>query len=140
MSRRLSLSLATVGAIAVAAALVTTGLTFASSASTPSVAYAQVNPNGGAPTLVARRTYGFIKITVGPFGPGDYCLTPAPGVSVSRAAVASEEAYLSDDIGIVSVRYPTAGPMCPSGNLEVKTFALDGSGPIDTIGFTVLNP
>jgi hypothetical protein len=86
-------------------------------------AYALVNPNGGSPQLVAGHTSGFIGVSVGPFGQGDYCLTPAPGVNVTTpAAVASEEAFYSDVAGFVTVRYPTSGPSCPAHQLEVKTF------------------
>jgi hypothetical protein len=104
-------------------------------------AYALVNPNGGSPLLVAEHTSGFSSVNVGPFGPGDYCLTPDPGVNVvSTAAVASEEAFYSDAIGVPTVRYPTSGPSCGSNQLEVKTFAADGSGLSDQIAFTVNVP
>ena len=103
-------------------------------------AYALVNPNGGAPVLVADHTSGFSDVSVGPFGPGDYCLTPSPGVNVdSTAVVASEEAFYSDAFGIVTVRYPTSGPTCGVGQLEVKTFAI-GDGLSDQIAFTVNVP
>jgi hypothetical protein len=102
-------------------------------------AYALVNPNGGSPLLVGGHTSGFTAVGVGPFGPGDYCLTPAPGVNVDdTAAVASVEAFYSDTFGIATVRYPTSGPSCPHGQLEVKTFTGDGSVALsDEIGFTV---
>jgi hypothetical protein len=104
-------------------------------------AFALVDPNGGSPRLVADHTSGFAAVDVGPFGAGDYCLTPAPGVNVtSTAAVASEEAFYSDVLGVVTVRYPTAGPTCPSGQLEIKTFALDPVELTDQIGFTVAVP
>jgi hypothetical protein len=103
-------------------------------------AFALVNPNGGSPLLVADHTSGFTSVSVGPFGPGDYCLTPSPGVNVDgTAAVASEEAFYSDVFGVVTPRYPTAGPTCGPGQLEVKTFAL-GDGLSDQIGFTVNVP
>jgi hypothetical protein len=56
-------------------------------------------------------------VSVGPFGPGDYCLTPAPGVDVTHtAAVASEEAFYSTAFGLATVRYPTADrPAAPAG-------------------------
>lgn len=86
-------------------------------------AFALVDPNGGSPRLVGAHTRGFVGVTVGPFGPGDYCLTPAPGVDVVRtAAVASEEAFYSSVLGVPTVRYPTAGPACGANQLEVKTF------------------
>src|SRR5262249_50052292 len=45
-------------------------------------AYALVDPNDGSPRLVAPHTRGFLAVSVGPFGPGDYCLTAAPGIDV----------------------------------------------------------
>jgi len=105
-------------------------------------AYALVNPNNGSPLLVGDHTSGFTSVKVGPFGPGDYCLTPAPGVNIDdTAAVASVEAFYSYAFGIATVRYPTSGPACPSGQLEVKTFTDDGSIALsDQIGFTVAVP
>jgi hypothetical protein len=86
-------------------------------------AYALVDPNGGSPRLVPGHTSGFIGVSVGPFGQGDYCLTPATGVNVTGpAAVASEEAFYSNVAGFVTVRYPTSGPTCGAKQLEVKTF------------------
>jgi hypothetical protein len=75
---------------------------------------------------------GFEAVSVGPFGPGDYCLTPSAGVDVgTAAAVASQEAFYSDAFGDVTVRYPTQRPTCGANELEVKTFAADGSGLSD---------
>jgi hypothetical protein len=106
-----------------------------------SVAYALVDPNGGAPRLVTSQSQGFSGVTVGPFGQGDYCLSPNPGVDVTgTAAVAGEEAFLSNAIGVAAVRYPMAGPTCPAGQLEVKTFAADGSGLSGQIAFAVNVP
>ena len=103
-------------------------------------AYALVDPNGGSPRLVSGHTSGFVGVSVGPFGQGDYCLTPAPGVNVTRpAAVASEEAFYSAAAGFVTVRYPTSGPSCDAGQLEVKTF--DQSVALSNqIAFTVNVP
>jgi hypothetical protein len=104
-------------------------------------AYALVNPNGGSPLLVDAHTSGFEAVSVGPFGPGDYCLTPSAGVNVDgTAAVASQEAFYSDAFGFVTVRYPTRGPACSPGQLEVKTFAADASGLSDQVAFTVNVP
>ena len=104
-------------------------------------AYALVNPNGGAPVLVGAHTSGFDAVAVGPFGPGDYCLTPSQGVNVeSTAAVASVEAFYSNVFGIATVRYPTAGPSCPDDQLEVKTFTDNPVQLSDEIGFTVNLP
>ena len=104
-------------------------------------AYALVDPNGGSPRLVEAHSWGFTDVSVGPFGAGDYCLTPAPGVDVAgTAAVASEEAFYSDALGFVTVRYPAAGPTCGTNRLEVKTFADDGSGLSNQIAFTVNVP
>jgi hypothetical protein len=91
--------------------------------------------------LVADRKAGFSSVNVGPFGPGDYCLTPTPGVNVDgTAAVASGEAFYSNAFGVVTARYPTRGPSCGPDELEVKTFAADGSGLSDQIAFTVNIP
>jgi hypothetical protein len=100
-------------------------------------AFALVDPNGGSPRLVEAQTQGFVAVNVGPFGPGDYCLTPAPRVDVvTRAAVASEEAFYSNVLGVPTVRYPTSGPSCEPNQLEVKTF--DESVHLsDQIAFTV---
>jgi hypothetical protein len=103
-------------------------------------AYALVDPNGGSLRLVPAYTQGFVSVTQGPFGPGDYCLTPAPGVDVTHtAAVASEEAFYSNTVGFATVRYPTSGPTCAAGDLEVKTF--DQSVQLSSqIAFTVNVP
>jgi hypothetical protein len=99
------------------------GLTATQVAAGGAPAFALVDPNAGSPRLVAAHTRGFIAVTGGPFGPGDYCLTPAPGVDVvNTAAVASEEAFYTNAAGFVTVRYPTAGPTCAANQLEVKTF------------------
>ena len=104
-------------------------------------AYALINPNNGSPVLIAAHTSGITAVSVGPFGPGDYCLTPAPGVNVdTTAAVASVEAFYTNDFGIATVRYPTAGPSCPAGQLEVKTFSDNPVQLSDQIGFTVNVP
>lgn len=103
-------------------------------------AYALVDPNGGSPRLVSDHTSGFVAVSVGPAGQGDYCLTPAPGVNVtSTAAVATEEAFYSGGAGIVTVRYPTSGPSCGAGQLEVKTFD-QSAALINNIAFTVNVP
>jgi hypothetical protein len=105
-------------------------------------AYALVDPNGGSPQLIAAHTHGFTAVSVGPFGQGDYCLTPSPGVDVADpAAVASVEAFYSAAFGIATVRYPTTGPSCPAGQLEVKTFVdTPATALSDQIAFTVLVP
>jgi hypothetical protein len=104
-------------------------------------AYALVDPNGGAPRLVSAQTSGFIGVSVGPLGQGDYCLTAATGVNVtSTAAVASEEASLSSAVGFVAVRYPTTGETCGANGLEVKTFNQSGTGMTNQIAFTVIVP
>jgi hypothetical protein len=104
-------------------------------------AYALVDPNGGSPRLVASHTNGFVAVSVGPAGPGDYCLTPAAGVNVtSTAAVASEEAFYSNAVGIVTVRYPTPAAACGAGQLEVKTFDQNDTGLNNQIAFTVNVP
>jgi hypothetical protein len=104
-------------------------------------AFALVDPNGGSPRLITAHTNGFVAVGVGPFGPGDYCLTPAPGVDVAdTAAVASVEAFYSYVFGIATVRYPTAGPSCAADQLEVKTFTDNPTALSNEIGFTVLVP
>ena len=104
-------------------------------------AYALVNPNDGSPVLVADHTSGFTDVSVGPFGAGDYCLMPAPGVNVDgTAASASMEAFYSDAIGIASVRYPTAGPTCGPGLLEVKTWDAATLSLSGQVAFTVTVP
>jgi hypothetical protein len=73
--------------------------------------------------LIQDHTRGFVSVDVGAIGQGDYCLTPAPGVDVvDTAAVASEEAFYSNAIGFVLVRYPARGQNCAPDQLEVKTF------------------
>jgi hypothetical protein len=104
-------------------------------------AFALVNPNGGSPVFVDAHTSGFAAVAVGPLGQGDYCLTPSSGVNVdTTAAVATQEAFYSDAFGVVTVRYPTRGPTCGSGRLEVKTFAQDGGGLSNQVAFTVNVP
>jgi hypothetical protein len=120
-----------------------TGAVFAfarSSGASGATAFALVDPNGGSPRLVAAHTSGFVSVSVGPFGQGDYCLTPAPGIDVVHtAAVADEEIFYSNAFGVAGVRYPTSGPRCDANQLEVKTF--DSSAALtNQIGFTVLVP
>jgi hypothetical protein len=110
-------------AISIIAAAALPGATVASASGSQGdqggPAYALVDPNGGSPRLIASHTSGFIGVRVGPFGQGDYCLTPASGVNVSTtAAVASEEAFYSDDAGFPTVRYPTSGR--PAGRTSSK--------------------
>jgi hypothetical protein len=126
-------------ALGALAALVGGAATFADSPGAKP-AFALVDPNNGSPRLVAAHTQGFVGVSQGPFGPGDYCLTPAPGVDVTdTAAVASEEAFYSNAAGFVTVRYPTAGPTCGANQLEVKTF--DESVQLSNeIAFTVNVP
>ena len=103
-------------------------------------AYALVVGSSGTPVLIQDHTRGFVGVSVGPFGQGDYCLTPAPGVDVvDTAAVASEEAFYSSAFGFVTVRYPTQGPVCAPNQLEVKTFELN-DGLSNQIAFTVNVP
>jgi hypothetical protein len=130
-------------------ALVAGAYAVAGSPSQGMTAFALVDPNGacpasapqcGSPALVDAHTRGFAGVTVGPFGQGDYCLTPSPGVDVvNTAAVAAEEIFYSTVFGVAGVRYPTSGPHCTTGQLEVKTF---DSTPALTnqIGFTVIVP
>lgn len=123
------------------AALAAGAYALAGSLGEGATAFALVDPNGGSPRLVDAHTKGFVRVSVGPFGPGDYCLTPAPGVDVVHtAAVASEEAFSSDAFGGVWVRYPTAGPTCGDDQLEVKTFTDNPVELSDQIGFTVIVP
>lgn len=126
-------------ALAALAALVGVAATFADSPGART-AYALVDPNNGAPRLVAAHTQGFVAVSQGPFGSGDYCLKPSPGVDVTdTAAVASEEAFYSNAAGFATVRYPTSGPSCGGGQLEVKTF--DQSVQLSNqIAFTVNVP
>ena len=112
-------------------------------------AFALVDPNCnpdnptqcGPPRLIDAHTRGFLSVSIGAIGTGDYCLTPAPGVDVVHtAAVASEEAFYSYVIGFPVVRYPLAGANCRSNQLEVKTFVDNPPGLSDQIGFTVIVP
>jgi hypothetical protein len=136
MRPRLFLVLLALGALA---ALVGVAATFADSPGARP-AFALVDPNNGSPRLVAAHTQGFVAVSQGPFGPGDYCLTPASGVDATdTAAVASEEAFYSNAAGFVTVRYPTAGPTCGANQLEVKTFGQTG-GLSNQIAFTVSVP
>ena len=128
-------------ALAALVALATAAFAVAGPSGGGAGAYALVNPNGGSPVLVDAHTSGFTSVSVGPFGPGDYCLTPSPGVNVdTTAAVASVEAFYTNAFGIATVRYPTTGPACPTGQLEVKTFADNPVQLSDQIGFTVNVP
>jgi hypothetical protein len=43
-------------------------------------------------------------------------------------------------IPLAAVRYPTAGPTCGAGRLEVKTFTDNPVALSDEIGFTVIVP
>ena len=100
-----------------------TAYAFGGSTGAGQAAYALVDPNGGTPRLVDAHTSGFVAVSVGVAGQGDYCLTPAPGVNVvDTAAVASEEAFYSNAAGFVTVRYPPSPQNCAAGQLEIKTF------------------
>jgi len=80
-------------------------------------------------------------VNVGGQGPGDYCLTPAPGVDVVHtAAVASEEAWYSFVVGVPTVRYQPNTPNCTAGQLEVKTFTDNPTALSNQIAFTVIVP
>jgi hypothetical protein len=118
---RLRVLIAVFGIVA-ASALVAVAATFADSLGGRG-AFALVDPNNGSPRLIASHTQGFVGVSQGAFGPGDYCLAPAQGVDVvNTAAVASEEAFYSNVAGFSLVRYPTSGPSCGANQLEVKTF------------------
>jgi hypothetical protein len=131
------------------AALAAGAYAFAGSPSQGRQAFALVDPNCnpnnpsqcGPPRLVDEHTDGFVAVSNGQLGSGDYCLTPAPGVDVvNTAAVASEEAFYSYVIGFPVVRYAPVGPNCQSDQLEVKTFIDNPPGLSNQIGFTVIVP
>jgi hypothetical protein len=131
-------------------ALAGTAYALAGSPSQGAKAFALVDPNGacpssspqcGSPALVAGHTNGFVDVSRGgsPFA-GDYCLTPGPGVDVvNSAAIVSMEAFYSNAVGIVSVRYQPSHPNCSADQLEVKTWT-STADPSDQIAFTVLVP
>jgi hypothetical protein len=84
------------------------------SAGKGATAWALVDPNGGSPRLVAGHSSGFSAVSFGPFGPGDYCLTPKPGVSVdSTAAVASERRSTRMRSGLSPSATRLPGPPVP---------------------------
>ena len=128
--------------IAIAAALAAAVFAFAGSSGAAGgrSAFALVDPNGGSPRLVAGHTSGFAAIS-SPF-PGDYCLTPASGVDVvDTAAVASQEAFYSNVVGDVTVRYDPTHMNCSPAQLEVKTFVSTPEvGLSDEISFTINVP
>lgn len=131
-------------AISIIAAAALAGATIASASGSQGdqggAAYALVDPNGGSPRLLTSHTSGFVAVSVGNAGQGDYCLTPAPGVDVVHtAAVASEEANYSFAAGFVLVRYQPNTPNCAPGQLEVKTFG-QSVALSDQIAFTVNVP
>ena len=104
-------------------------------------AYALVNPNNGSPQLIAAHTSGFTGVNQGAFGPGDYCLTAASWVNLGHtAAVASQEAFYSGEVGFVLVRYQPDNPDCNPNQLEVKTFNSNVTGLTTGIAFTVNVP
>jgi hypothetical protein len=72
MRPRLFLVLLALGALA---ALVGVAATFADSPGARP-AFALVDPNNGSPRLVAAHTQGFVAVSQGPFGPGDYLWVP----------------------------------------------------------------
>jgi hypothetical protein len=111
---------------------------FAGSPSQGQTAFALVNPNGGSPLLVGAHTNGFVAVSSP--STGDYCLTPGAGVDVVHtAAVADQEAFYSDTLGIALVRYQPNGPNCSANQLEVKTFDLTPSLS-NQVAFTVNVP
>jgi hypothetical protein len=60
---------------------------------------------------------------------------------ISTAAVASEEAFYSNAVGIVTVRYATSGGgPCGANQLEVKTFDQHDTSLTNQIAFTVIVP
>ncbi len=131
--------------MAAAAALAGATFAFASGGSQGDqggAAYALVDPNGGSPRLVANHTSGFVSVSVGNAGQGDYCLTPAAGVDVVKtAAVASEEAFYSGVAGFPTVRYDPTHANCTANQLEVKTFVDNPTTALSNqIAFTINVP
>jgi hypothetical protein len=133
---------AVVGALALVGLI--TGATLASAGSPGDQggpAYTLVNPNNGSPQLVAGHTSGFTAVSLGTQGQGDYCLTAAPWVDLGHtAAVASQEAFYSDEVGFVLVRYQPNNPDCNPNQLEVKTFNSGVTALTNGIAFTVNVP
>jgi hypothetical protein len=126
--------------VAAAVAACTYAVAASASGSGGPAAFALVDPNGGSPRLIADHTSGFVSVSVGAFGQGDYCLTPSAGVNVvGTAATATEEAFYSNAFAFVTVRYPTAGQNCAANQLEVKTFGTGGN-LTDQAAFTVNVP
>jgi hypothetical protein len=138
MRRVILLSLVALVALAAAA------YALAGSPSQGMQAFALVDPNGGSPRLIDGHTNGFVAVSVGNAGQGDYCLAPAPGVDVvNTAAVVSEEAFYSFDAGFPTVRYDPQHTNCTAKQLEVKTFVKAPDGTIslsNQIAFTVNVP
>jgi hypothetical protein len=127
--------------VAAAVAGCTYAVSAAASGSGGPAAFALVDPNGGSPRLIANHTSGFVGVSVGNAGQGDYCLTPSAGVNVAgTAATATEEANYSFAVALVTVRYDPTHANCSANQLEVKTFTSDASGLTNQAAFTVNVP
>ena len=61
-------------------------------------------------------------------------------MSNPRPPVGGGGGFIPAPFGFVAVRYPTSGPTCGAGRLEVKTFAGDQSGLSIQVAFTVNVP
>jgi hypothetical protein len=104
-------------------------------------AWAQVDPNGGAPQLV--QSSGIVSVSSPQSGV--YCLKGAPRVDLAHTApVASQEVNLSTTIGLAEPRRVGApNSSCAPGQLQIDTWDASNTATptlVNTVGFDVVVP
>jgi hypothetical protein len=104
-------------------------------------AWAQVDPNGGAPQLV--QSDGIVSVSSPQSGV--YCLKGAHEVDLAHSApVASQEVSLSTTIGLAEPRRVDApNSSCAAGELQIDTWDASNTATptlVNTVGFDVVVP
>ena len=99
-------------------------------------AYAYVS-GGATPSLGAGRTKNFTAVTHA--GLGDYCLTPAAGISPATTSPSVTVDWSASSGNDLLAFWRSAGAGCPAGQFEVLTYDL-ASARTDRVAFTIVVP
>jgi Collagen triple helix repeat (20 copies) len=99
-------------------------------------AYAYVS-GGATPLLGAGRTKNFTAVTHA--GLGDYCLTPAAGISPATTSPSVTVDWSASSGSDLLAFWRSAGAGCPAGQFEVLTYDL-ASARTDRVAFTIVVP
>jgi hypothetical protein len=99
-------------------------------------AYAYVS-GGATPSLGAGRTKNFTAVTHA--GLGDYCLTPAAGISPATTSPSVTVDWSASSGSDLLAFWRSAGAGCPAGQFEVLTYDL-ASARTDRVAFTIVVP